>query len=168
MRKIQPLIRIRLLIILFIIALAVSGLTAIPLKFELVLLNRIINASWFSLSFLWPGLIHWIGFVNEGLQVTYQQYPFIGYGTDWLAFGHIVIALAFIGPLREPLKNIWVIEWGLIACILVVPWAFVFGTIRDIPFFWRLLDCSFGIFGLIPLWICRNEIKKLSMSDNAG
>ena len=26
----------------------------------------------------------------------------------------------------------------------------IFGAVRDIPFWWRLIDCSFGVFGAIP------------------
>jgi hypothetical protein len=26
----------------------------------------------------------------------------------------------------------------------------------EIQTFWRLIDCSFGVFGMIPLWMCRN------------
>ena len=44
---------------------------------------------------------------------------------------------------------------------LVVPWALVFGPLRGIPFFWRLIDCSFGVFGIVPLWLCRRDIDML-------
>ena len=37
------------------------------------------------------------------------------------------------------------------------PWALVFGSLRGIPFFWRLVDCSFGVFGFLPLWLCRTR-----------
>jgi hypothetical protein len=99
--------------------------------------------------------------VHNGLTETYRTYPFIPYGTDWLAFAHIAIAIAFIGPLRDPVKNIWVIEFGMIACVLIVPTALICGSIRGIPLFWRLIDCAFGIIGIIPLWICRRYIKML-------
>jgi hypothetical protein len=90
-----------------------------------------------------------------------QKYPFIFYGTDWLAFAHVVIAVAFWGPLRDPIKNIWVVEFGMIACVMVIPLAMIFGPIRGIPFFWRLADCSFGVFGIIPLWLVRNDIRRI-------
>ena len=35
-----------------------------------------------------------VGKVRDALNDTYSRYPFIAYGTDWLAFGHFVIALA--------------------------------------------------------------------------
>ena len=50
------------------------------------------------------------------------------YSTDWLAFGHFVIAIAFVGALRDPVRNRWLFDFGLIACVLVVPYAVVFGT----------------------------------------
>jgi hypothetical protein len=58
------------------------------------------------------------------------------YGTDWLAFAHLVIAVAFWGPLRDPVRNIWVIEWGMIACVGIVPLALFAGPVRDIPLWW--------------------------------
>jgi hypothetical protein len=47
------------------------------------------------------------------------------------------LLIFFIGPLKDPIKNIWVIELGMIACFLVIPWAFIFGAFRGIPLFWR-------------------------------
>jgi hypothetical protein len=35
-------------------------------------------------------------------QAPSGAYPFLAYGTDWLAFAHIVIAVFFIGPLVKP------------------------------------------------------------------
>ena len=108
-----------------------------------------------------PALADWIGFVYQGLLDAYSQYPFLAYGTDWLAFAHVVLAIAFIGPLRDPVRNVWVIELGLIACALIIPWVLVFGPLRGIPAFWMLIDMSFGVFGAIPLWLVRREILLL-------
>ena len=157
--------RIRFLMIFFMIALALSGITAIPLVWEIGLLNRFFGSGSF-LSQLWPAMSQWVTFIHQGLTSINQNYPFMLYGTDWLAFAHIVIAIAFIGPLRDPVKNIWVVEFGLIACVLIIPTAAIFGTIRGIPIFWRIIDCSFGIFGFIPLWIARRDILALSNLKN--
>jgi hypothetical protein len=158
MTVIKPLTRIRVLLMFFIAALLASGLTAFPLAWELNILEQIVRA----LPVRIEPLIDWVSLVNRGLQDTYHLYPFIAYGTDWLAFAHIVIAVAFIGPLRDPIKNIWVIEWGMIACILVIPLAVIMNPIRGIPFFWTVIDCSFGIFGIIPLWLVRRDIFDIS------
>jgi hydrogenase/urease accessory protein HupE len=87
------------------------------------------------------------------------------YGTDWLAFAHIVIAIAFFGAIRDPVRNIWVVEFGMIACMLVVPLALIWGGVRSIPFFWRLIDCSFGVFGILPLWLARRNTRRLILAS---
>lgn len=151
---------IRLLLIFFMLALAASGLSAIPLQWEVGLLDK-----WFGTGSLmqpmWPSMAAWISRINLGVQAGYGQYPFLAYGTDWLALGHVAIAIAFIGPLRDPFKNVWVVEFGMIACVLVIPWAFVFGWLRGIPLFWRLIDMSFGMVGIVPLWYARRLILAL-------
>jgi hypothetical protein len=83
------------------------------------------------------------------------------YGYDWLAFAHIMIALLFIGVYKEPVRNKWVIDFAIICCISIIPFAFVCGYIRQIPIGWRLIDCSFGIIGLLPLTVLRNSISQL-------
>jgi hypothetical protein len=153
--------RIHFLLIFFMCALAASGLTAIPLQSELKLLIPFIEKiSKWGITF--PAMLTWIERINDGVQNGYGQYPFLAYGTDWLAFGHIAIAIAFVGVLRDPLRNIWVVNFGIIACLLVIPWTLFFGAIRGIPFFWQLIDMSFGILGLIPLWLARQSIQKLA------
>jgi hypothetical protein len=49
----------------------------------------------------------------------------------------------------------------MIACVLVLPLALICGPIRGIPFGWRLIDCCFGIFGILPLWLCWRDIRAL-------
>jgi hypothetical protein len=92
--------------------------------------------------------------VREGVRNTYVLYPFMAYGTDWLAFGYFVIAIAFGGALWDPVRNRWLYLFGMISCVLVIPFAMIFGAVREIPFGWRLIDCSFGVFGFVPLWWC--------------
>jgi hypothetical protein len=146
--------RIRIWIILFIIGLALSGITAFPIETELAFLSKH--------SSIFPVLVgHWLNTIYEAVKITNKNYPYLAYGTDWLAFGHLVIATAFIGPLKDPVKNIWVIQFGMIACVMVLPLAFIAGPIRGIPIYWRLVDCSFGVFGIIPLYICYRSIRKL-------
>jgi hypothetical protein len=138
----------------FIAGLILSGVTAFPLLYELSWLTELAgiepDVDYRDLS----GLQYWLAFVHEGLRETYRDYPFIGYGTDWLAFGHIVIALFFVGPLRRPGEYEWTLIVGIIACILVIPMAFICGSIREIPVCWRLIDCAFGVIGMLPLMYC--------------
>jgi hypothetical protein len=141
----------------FIVSLFISGLTAMPVEQEL---TYIVN------HFPFEGSIKgWIDEVLIGIRHTSKDYPFLFYGYDWLAFAHFVLAILFIGPLRDPVKNKWVIEFGVIVCILVIPFALIAGGFRGMPFWWRLIDCSFGIIGLIPLISCLKNIKKLETEE---
>ena len=152
--------RIRYLLVFFTISLIISGLTAVPLKWEIdILQNTVGEGTWMEQE--WAPMAHWISFVYRGLTQISEEYPFMFYGTDWLAFAHVVIAVAFLGPLRDPVRNVWVVEFGMIACVMVIPMAMIFGPIRGIPFYWRLLDCSFGVFGIIPLWLSRCYVRRV-------
>jgi hypothetical protein len=105
------------------------------------------------------GLPFWILTVELGLREMYAAHPWIAYGTDWLAFGHIVIALFFVGPLLKPRGSAGVIYAGMAACVLVLPLALICGPIRGIPFYWRLIDCSFGVLGILPLIYCLRLLR---------
>jgi hypothetical protein len=78
----RDLFRIRLLLIFFVIALAASGITAFALPPEVHLIN-----AWFgpgtSVGESYPGLAEWLVKVNDALQATDRQWPFLAYGTDW-------------------------------------------------------------------------------------
>ena len=100
------------------------------------------------------GLRFWIATVYSGLGRAYAESPWLAYGTDWLAFGHLAIALFFIGPFIDPARNRWPLVAGLIACAAVIPAAIIAGAVRGIPLYWRLVDCSFGVLGAIPLAYC--------------
>jgi hypothetical protein len=140
--------------------LILSGLTAIPLIREAELLNKFFgNGTW--IENVCPSLANWITLVHQGIQESYLKYPFLTYGNDWLAFGHFAIAVAFIGVLIDPIRNKWVVDFGIIICLLVIPYALIFGAVRDIPFWWRVIDSIFGIVGLIPLSIAKREIGQL-------
>lgn len=141
----------------FIICLFISGITAIPVKQELEFIIK---------HFPFDGSIKgWFEEILLGVKKTSKDYPFMFYGYDWLAFAHIVLAILFIGPFRNPVKNKWVIEFGLIACFLIIPFAFIAGHFRGMPIWWRLADCSFGLVGCIPLFICLGKIKKLETEE---
>ena len=139
--------RIRNLLLIFIVGLVFSGITAFPLEGELDLARRLL-----AYTQLDSALTTWINYAYEGVRETNSRYPFIAYGTDWLAFAHLLIAVLFIGPLRDPARNVWVIEFGMIACLGIFPLALIAGEIRGIPFFWRLFDCLFGVVGGLILF----------------
>jgi hypothetical protein len=159
--------RVRGLLVFFVFSLVISGLTAVPLMWEIDLLQRTVGDGTF-MERLWPALAHWISTVHAGLNDIQRGYRFIFYGTDWLAFGHVAIAVFFLGALRDPVKNVWVIEAGMIACVMVIPTAMIFGPLRGIPFFWRLFDCAFGVFGIVPLWISRRMVRRIAALESVG
>jgi hypothetical protein len=150
--------KIKLWLYVFITGLLFSGITAFPLEWELNLLNQTLGPGT-NFGNQFPSFAEWINRVLFGLVETNTKFPFMAYGTDWLAFAHIILAILFIGPLKDPVKNIWVIEFGIIACVLVIPLAMICGEIRGIPIFWRLIDCAFGVLGVIPLLVIRKKIK---------
>lgn len=159
--------RVRVLLAGFMLGLVVSGVTAFPLPQEVSLLSHWMGAGRNSRPEQFEGLLRWIVTVRDGLQDTDLKYPFLFYGTDWLAFGHLVIALVFVGPYKDPVRNVWVIRWGMIACALVIPLALICGSIRGIPPYWRLIDCSFGLVGIVPLIVCDRAIRELEGIRNA-
>jgi hypothetical protein len=157
----DPIRAVRFWLLIVIAGLVVSGVTAFPLETELRWLLLILRSAPLRSFAGYVHLLPWIERVYDGLSITNKQFPFLAYGTDWLAFAHLVIAVAFIGPYRDPVRNQWVITFGLIACAGVIPLALIAGHQRGIPIAWRLLDCSFGIMGGLPLQLCRRHIRTL-------
>ncbi|MFG3494571.1 hypothetical protein [Streptomyces sp. NPDC047928] len=153
--------RIRVWLVFFIVCLVLSGATAFPLVTELRLTEEALTGWAAPVADTFPGLLEWIQRVREGLGTADSRYPFLLYGTDWLAFAHLVIAVAFYGPYRDPVRNIWVIDFGVIACAGIIPLALICGPIRGIPFWWTVIDMSFGVFGVVPLLLVRRLIKRL-------
>ncbi|CAM5746349.1 hypothetical protein STAFG_3959 [Streptomyces afghaniensis 772] len=150
---------IRAWLVFFVVCLVLSGATAFPLVHELRWTEDLLRA--LSVGEYLPGLTDWIERVRAGLDEADAEYPFLLYGTDWLAFAHLVIAVAFYGPYRDPVRNIWVVEFGMIACAGIIPLALVCGPIRQIPFWWSVIDMAFGVLGVIPLYVVRQRIKRL-------
>lgn len=151
--------RIKLCIWVIITGLFLSGATAFPIETEL---NWLVNHS----DALPAYAQAWLATVYHAVKASNQAYPFLSYGTDWLAFAHIMLAILFVGPLRDPVRNVWVIQFGMIACVLILPLTFIMGPIRGIPFFWNLVDSSFGLIGVVPLYIAYRDTKKLEDVNN--
>lgn len=150
---------IKICLWIIIIGLALSGITAFPIQTELSILVKHEAA--------YPVMMrNWLHIIYNAVKATNQAYPYLSYGTDWLAFAHLMLAILFIGPLKDPFKNKWVIEFGMIACIAIFPLAFIAGGIRNIPLFWRLIDCSFGVFGIIPLIIAYRIMSKMKQVNS--
>lgn len=149
---------IRRWLLLVVVVLVISGITVFPLEWELGAL----------VSLLTPGseLAVWLERVRDGISATNTRFPFLSYGYDWLAFAHLVLAILFAGALRNPVRNKWVVEFGMIACVLIVPFAMLAGHFRGIPFWWGLTDCSFGVFGLVALSQALGAIHKIENRES--
>lgn len=159
MKPLPPIVRFRIALGIFITGLVLSGVTAFPLLTELRLLHQITGPPAPGSG---EGLAFWIATVHHGLEDTYAKYPWVAYGTDWLAFGHLVIALFFIGPFLYPKTARPNLLTGIAACLAIVPLALICGPLRSIPFYWQLIDCSFGAIGILPLIYCLRLIPKIS------
>ncbi|MBA3648227.1 MAG: hypothetical protein H0W62_06695 [Chitinophagales bacterium] len=146
--------KIKIAIIVTILGLISNGISAFPLQTELAIVIH-------KMKFLPTFLLDWLHTVYTAVTENNNKYPFMVYGYYWLGFAHFLIAIAFLGPLRDPIRNHWVIQWGMIAALLSVVMALVIEPMREVPFFWALLDAAVAAAGFIVLWLCNRWIQKL-------
>jgi hypothetical protein len=146
--------RIRACTWFLIVGLVVSGLTAIPIPSEMALGRAILGDDLSAGGHLPGRVVTWLQTLDRGITTTSREAPFMFYGTDWLAFGHFMIALVFVGVLADPVRNRWLYRFAMIASLLVPVWAAAFGPVRGIPLWWRLIDVSFGVVAFVPAWLC--------------
>lgn len=151
--------RVRIALGLFIVGLVLSGVTAFPLVPEVEVLCRMLGVDRPG-SFLPTAVREWVTTVREGLRATSARYPFLFYGTDWLAFGHLVIAGFFVPPWRNPVRHAANLRVGLWACAGVLALAAVCGPLRGIPWWWRCVDASFGVIGALPLLYALRQVRR--------
>jgi hypothetical protein len=154
--------RVRFWLILFVVGLVLSGVTAFPLETETRLAAQVVGS-------IGPDfLVAWLDRVRDAVAATNTAYPFLAYGTDWLGFAHLVIAVAFWGAIKDPVRNVWVVQFGMIACVAVIPLALIAGPIRGIPWGWQLVDMSFGVVGIVPLLLAYKGIRRLPSYTGAS
>jgi hypothetical protein len=146
--------KIKLAIIITIVGLLLNGISAVPLKSELNILLA-------NTGMLPKFLRDWWIYVDKGVTDTNNNYPFMRYGFDWLAFAHLLIAIAFIGPLKDPIKNEWVVRWGMIASALSIVMALAWERMRAIPLWWSCIDAFIAVVAFIVLMICNKWINQL-------
>jgi hypothetical protein len=144
--------KIRYLVVFFMVMLALSGITAFPVYSEL---------HWLKQTGFMDGpsfISTWLTEVYNSIADAQQRYPFLFYGYDWLAFAHLIIAALFYGVYKNPVRNKFIISWGMFCCVAIIPLAFICGPIRGIPIQHILIDCSFGVIGIIPLYMVKRYI----------
>lgn len=122
--------RVRRWTLFFIVALVTAGATAIPIPTQLAAAVHVLGEDLRAGGAIPEGMAVWLQTLRDGIRATSDRAPFMFYGTDWLAFGHFAIAFAFVGAVRDPLRNRWLYQFGMVACATVPVWAFLFGSIR--------------------------------------
>ncbi len=133
------------------LGLVLGGVTAIPLQTELDVAARVLKVSDLAPAQAGSSFVKWLLTVGEAVPHTNAKFPLMAYGTDWLGFALVVLGMAFHGAVRHTLRHAWMFNVGIIASVLVIPWALVLGELRGIPMGWRLVDRAFGVVGFIPL-----------------
>jgi hypothetical protein len=151
--------RARIGIGIFIAGLVLNGLTAFPLAGELRVAAHLIGAGGGFHGVAPAGLQEWIVHVRDGLADTYTKYPWVGYGTDWFGFAHLIVALFFVPAWRDPVHHVGTLRVGIVACLLVLPFALIAGPLRGVPFSWRLVDCFVGLLGIVPLAYALQQVR---------
>ncbi len=153
--------RVRALMVFFAGALIVSGLTAVPVEWEI---RTILSVGWGEAApgtSWWPAMHAFLAKVLAAAQDVGQRHPFLFYGFDWLAFGICILGVLFLMALRDPARNVLVVRFGLVCCGLVLVFAAIVPHLRGLPWFWTFVDGSFGAAGAIPLWILLKDIRWL-------
>jgi hypothetical protein len=102
----------------------------------------------------------------DGLVSTKANYPFLLYAHDWLAFAHVMLAILFAGAIRDPVRNIWIIQCGLIMCALVPVLAAICIPARGLPMCWFFIDAAFAPAAALPLVIALRDIHRFQKLHN--
>ena len=152
--------RIRVLLVLFVLGLAFGCQIVLFVEPQLAWLKDMLGPGT-RMGQHFPNLSEWINHLYEGITETYSKYPFMAYCMDWLAFAQLAFIIFFIGAIIDPARNVWIIKSAMVICVMHILLAFGSGRFRGIPFFWQLLDSTFGIFGLVVLYLAYKNIKYL-------
>ena len=152
--------KIRIYLILFLLAFLFSLHTVVFIEVETELLAKYVGHDTF-MEELCPSISAWIEHLNLAVSETYSSYPFFAYCMDWLVYAFVVLAIFLLGAIKDPVRNVWVVQVFMVACCLGFILPFIVGPIRDIPVFWRSIDSSCGLIGLLFLLLPYRLIRKL-------
>jgi len=153
----DPLRRAKWMMAIVAFGLFVSGVTIWPVVWELKTAVQVVWGGGEA-----TGVIHrFVLQAIEGIEAMQAKYPFMLYGYDWLAFAHVGLAILFAGALRDPIRNVWVVQFGLIMCALVPVLGGVCIPLRGIPFHWFWIDFVFAPCAAVPLWIALRDIRRV-------
>ena len=112
-------------------------------------------------------LIQLLQDIQQDMRLLEQSNSFVLYVADWLAFAHLVLAVLFLMALKNPIRNVLVVRFGILCSLSVPVLAITCIPMRGIPLFWILIDSSFALCA-IPLWIALKDIRKLERETASG
>jgi hypothetical protein len=152
--------KIRIYLILFLLAFLFSLHTVVFIETDAELLAKYVGHDTF-MEELCPSISAWIEHLNLAVSETYSSYPFFAYCMDYLVYASVVLAIFLLGAIKDPVKNVWVVQVFMVACCLAFILPFIVGPLRDIPVFWRCIDSSCGLIGLLFFLLAYRLIRKL-------
>lgn len=156
--------RARIMLGIVVFGLLVSGVTVWPAVPELKLAVRMVWGPAAPVGVLHAFVLRAI----EGLEHVQANYPFMLYAHDWLAFAHIMLAFLFAGAIKDPVRNKWIVQCGLVMCASIPLLAGVCIPIRGLPSCWFWIDFAFAPAAAWPLWIALRDILKVERQADAG
>lgn len=148
--------RARCMLGVVVFGLLVSGVTVWPAVPELKWGVRLLWGDGPAAGGLHAFVLH----VIASLEEVGARHPHLLYAYDWLAFAHIVLAILFAGAMRDPVRNVWIVQCGLIMCALIPLLAGICIPIRGIPTAWFWIDSAFAPAAALPLWIALRDIRR--------
>ena len=143
------------MLVVVALGLFVSGVTIWPWEIELSFAISTLQ----SIQGPEP-LIELLQEIRHDMRMLDENNSFVLYVADWLAFAHLVLAALFLMALKDPIRNVLVVRFGILCSLSVPILAIICIPMRGIPLFWILIDSSFALCA-IPLWIALKDIKKL-------
>lgn len=152
--------KIRFYLILFFLGILFGLHTVVFVEIETAFFVKYLGPDTFMENAL-PVISAWIETLHTSITESYSAYPVMAYCMDWLSYACVVFALFIIGAIKDPVRNIWIIQVYMMACILATLLPFIVGPLRGIPVFWRFVDGSFGIMGFILLFPAYRLTKEL-------
>jgi hypothetical protein len=139
------------------VGLFLSGVTVWPAAWELRTAVRMVWGDGEATGVLHAFLLQ----VLQAIDSISANYAFMFYGYDWLAFAHVMLAILFAGAIRDPVRNIWIVQCGLIMCALVPVLAGICIPLRGLPLCWFWFDFAFAPGAALPLWIALRDIRRV-------
>lgn len=153
----NPLKRAKWMLGIVAFGLFMAGVTVWPVIWELKTAVRIVWGEGAPTNELHRFIVQAIA----GIESVRANQPFLLYAHDWLAFAHIMLAVLFAGAIRDPVRNVWIVQCGLIMCASVPVLAGVCIPMRGIPMFWFWIDFAFAPAAALPLLIAWLDIRRV-------